>query len=88
MSIPELAEQMGHAPQMTVMTYTHVIRELRGSREPLPSSRSNELGAMLVDPRWTLRRVQGASRERAPVAKCLHTGRIAPGGFEPPTSRL
>lgn len=29
-SIPELAEQMGHSPQMTVNTYTHVIRELRG----------------------------------------------------------
>ena len=30
MSIPELAEQMGHSPQMTVGTYTHVIRELKG----------------------------------------------------------
>jgi integrase len=30
LSIPELAEQMGHSPQMTVNTYTHVIRELRG----------------------------------------------------------
>jgi integrase len=30
MSIPELAEQMGHSPPMTVMTYTHVIRELKG----------------------------------------------------------
>lgn len=30
MSIPELAEQMGHSPQMTVTTYTHVIRELKG----------------------------------------------------------
>jgi integrase len=30
MSIPELAEQMGHSPQMTVLTYTHVIRELKG----------------------------------------------------------
>jgi integrase len=30
LSIPELAEQMGHSPQMTVMTYTHVIRELKG----------------------------------------------------------
>jgi hypothetical protein len=26
----ELAEQMGHSAQMTVMTYTHVIRELKG----------------------------------------------------------
>src|SRR4051812_44708614 len=30
MSIPELAEQMGHSPQMTVATYAHVIRELKG----------------------------------------------------------
>lgn len=30
MSIPELAEQMGHSPQMTLSTYAHVIRELKG----------------------------------------------------------
>jgi integrase len=30
LSIPELAERLGHSPQMTVMTYTHVIRELEG----------------------------------------------------------
>jgi integrase len=30
MSIPELAEQIGHSPQMTVGTYTHVIRDLKG----------------------------------------------------------
>jgi hypothetical protein len=30
MSIPELAEQMGHSPQMTLATYAHVIRELKG----------------------------------------------------------
>ena len=30
MSIPELAEQMGHAPAMTIATYTHVIRQLKG----------------------------------------------------------
>ena len=29
-SIPELAEQMGHSPQMTLSTYTHVMRELKG----------------------------------------------------------
>jgi integrase len=29
-SIPELAEELGHSPQMTVGTYTHVIRELQG----------------------------------------------------------
>ena len=30
MAIPELAEQMGHSPQMTITNYTHVIRELKG----------------------------------------------------------
>jgi hypothetical protein len=25
-----LAEQMGHSPQMTLATYAHVIRELKG----------------------------------------------------------
>jgi integrase len=30
LSIPELAEQMGHSPQMTLGTYAHVIRELKG----------------------------------------------------------
>jgi integrase len=29
-SIPELAEQLGHSPQMTISTYAHVIRELKG----------------------------------------------------------
>ena len=35
-SIPELAEQMGHSPQMTLSTYAHVIRELKG--EPVVSA--------------------------------------------------
>jgi len=35
-SIPELAEELGHSPQMTVRTYTHVIRELQG--EPVVSA--------------------------------------------------
>ena len=42
MSVPELAEQLGHAPAMTIGTYTHVIRELKG--EPIgvrPRSKSN-----------------------------------------------
>jgi integrase len=30
-SVPELAEQLGHSPQMTLSTYTHVIRELKGA---------------------------------------------------------
>jgi integrase len=36
MSIPELAEQMVHSPQMTLSTYAHVIRELKG--EPVVSA--------------------------------------------------
>jgi integrase len=28
--LPELAEPLGHAPQMTLSTYAHVMRELRG----------------------------------------------------------
>jgi integrase len=30
-SIPELAEELGHSPQMTLGTYAHVIHELRGA---------------------------------------------------------
>ena len=30
LSLPELAEQLGHAPQMTLATYAHVMRELKG----------------------------------------------------------
>jgi integrase len=36
MSVPELAEQMGHSPAMTIRNYTHVIRELKG--EPIESA--------------------------------------------------
>lgn len=28
--VPELAEQLGHSPQMTLSTYAHVMRELKG----------------------------------------------------------
>jgi hypothetical protein len=53
MSIPELAEQMGHSPQMTVGTYSHVIRELKG--QPVVSAEQQierarvEDGGRLVD---------------------------------------
>ena len=30
-SIPELAEELGHSPHMTLTTYAHVINELRGA---------------------------------------------------------
>jgi integrase len=36
LSIPELAEQLGHSPAMTLSTYAHVIRELKG--EPVVSA--------------------------------------------------
>jgi integrase len=35
-SIPELAEELGHSPHMTLTTYSHVINELRGA-PPLPA---------------------------------------------------
>lgn len=55
MSIPELAEQMGHSPQMTVMTYTHVIRELKGeprisAEKQIEQARSKARGPQ-VDPK-------------------------------------
>jgi hypothetical protein len=45
-SIPELAEELAHSPQMTVGTYTHVIRELQGqpvvsAEEQIELARSN-----------------------------------------------
>jgi integrase len=53
MSIPELAEQMGHSPQMTVGTYTHVIRELKGqpvmAAEDQIEHARREDGGRLVD---------------------------------------
>jgi integrase len=36
-SIPELAEELGHSPHMTLTTYAHVINELRGT-PPLPAA--------------------------------------------------
>ena len=30
-SITELAEELGHSPQMTLNTYAHVVDELRGA---------------------------------------------------------
>jgi integrase len=53
LSIPELAEQMGHSPQMTIGTYAQVIREVKG--EPVVSPEEQieqacqESGGRLVD---------------------------------------
>ncbi len=50
MPIPELAEQMGHSPQMTLMTYTHVIRELKG-QPAVPAENQIEHGRLELDDR-------------------------------------
>lgn len=42
-SVPELAEMLGHSPQMTLSTYTHVIRELKG--RPIASVEEQILAA-------------------------------------------
>ena len=42
-SVPELAEMLGHSPQMTLSTYTHVIRELKGT--PIASVEDQILAA-------------------------------------------
>jgi integrase len=49
LSIPELAEQMGHSPQMTLGTYAHVIRELKG--EPRVSAEEQIELARRAEPR-------------------------------------
>ena len=68
-SIPELAERLGHSPQMTVSTYTHVIRELEG--EPRVSAgRRSSRRAMLVDARWTSQhKPEHGSRSDAPICR-------------------
>lgn len=38
--VPDLAEQLGHSPMMTLSTYTHVLRELRGE---LPLSAEEQI---------------------------------------------
>jgi integrase len=49
LSIPELAEQLGHSPQMTLGTYAHVIRELKG--EPRVSAEEQIEVARRDEPR-------------------------------------
>jgi hypothetical protein len=43
-SITELAEELGHSPQMTLNTYAHVIDELGGGRGCLPRRRLSAPG--------------------------------------------
>jgi Phage integrase family len=87
LSIPELAEQMGHSPQMTIGTYAHVIRELKG--EPVVSAEEqSRLAWKTVDAWWTSTPSKGAHQHSSDDRKSLHTAGIAPPGFEPGTSRL
>jgi hypothetical protein len=68
LSIPELAEQMGYSPQMTIGTYAHVIRELKG--EPVVSARSRLSGlaanTVPADRRRPARRVPVGTVRAAP----------------------
>ena len=88
MSIPELAEQMGHSAQITVGTYSHVIRELKGQAIVPPEE---QIERARQENRWT-----SGGRRRALRRRCYPlVGRkppanreIAPDGCEPPTSGL
>jgi hypothetical protein len=51
-SIPELAEELGHSPQMTLGTYAHVIDELRGASR-LPAAQEIALARDDVAERGT-----------------------------------
>jgi hypothetical protein len=87
-SIPELAEQMGHSRQMTVGTYTHVIRKLKGqptmvAEDQIERAR-REHGGRLVD----VDAVSGGTPGLRTPRVISANEAIAPGGFEPPTSRL
>ena len=83
MSIPELAEQMGHAPAMTLATYTHVIRELKGL-PALPAAEQIDTPARLVDVWWTSR----PQAERHKSAKRCRFAAMARPGLEPGTPRF
>jgi hypothetical protein len=83
-SVPDLAEQMGHAAAMTIGTYTHVIRELKG--EPIvPAEEQIERAREERAGRW------GTPRRRAPVRSRRgmpwFAGMARPG-LEPGTPRF
>ena len=48
-----LAEQMGHSAQMTVGTYTHVIRELKGQPIMAAEDQIEQAAGKMVDASWT-----------------------------------
>ena len=60
-SIPELAEELGHSPLMTLSTYTHVIEELRGAPR-LPAEQEIVRARQAVAERGVERVVGGAGR--------------------------
>ena len=74
LSIPELAEQMGHSPAMTLNTYAHVIRELKGlSRSCPPRSRSSGRAE-------TYRDASGTSAPRPPMVPDSRNGGVERSG--------
>ena len=62
---------MGHSPQMTVRTYAHVIRELKGeprvSAEEQIERARREVGGPWVDVNAVERRLAGAIRQEIPA---------------------
>jgi integrase len=60
-SIPELAEELGHSPLMTLSTYTHVIEELRGAPR-LPAEQEIVRARQAVVERGLERVLGGADR--------------------------
>ena len=84
LSIPELAEQMGHVPAMTLGTYAHVIRELKG--EPAVSAEEQiEQAAVGCRDAWGRRRRRGGWAEE--VANGA-VATMARPGLEPGTPRF
>jgi hypothetical protein len=70
----ELAEQMGHSPQMAVGTYAHVIRELKGEPVVSARSRSSRLVKKTVDVLWTSTRSDRCVREHSYRGKPCNEG--------------
>ena len=71
MSIPELAEQMGHSPQVTMGTYAHVIRDLKGRPVTSPEEQIERARRENGGRRCVPKRLSYCARTR----KCLQFGR-------------
>jgi hypothetical protein len=76
-SITELAEELGHSPQMTLNTYAHVIDELRGAPR-LPTeqeiARARSDIAQREYPRLTARRPLMSSLGSPPPSEASEGG--------------